>query len=234
MKRLFALLLICLSSYVVAQHETETSSSVPELTSYHDVIYKMWHNGWPEKDIPLLKSLANDVKDGYSKIKNVKLSGILRDKKENWEKGVIKLGDYVEEYLSTSSKNDSVGLLNATEKLHTQYEMLVRVIRPVMKEVDEFHQVLYMLYHYYLPEYNYEMIKQSVLGLKAKFETLEKAELPKRHESKKEKFLEVRNELGMSVANFNVIVMKGDNKELISAAAEILHSKYEALEGIFK
>jgi len=73
-----------------------------------------------------------------------------------------------------------------------------------------------------------------VLGLKAKFETLEKAELPKRHESKKEKFLEVRNELGMSVANFNVIVMKGDNKELISAAAEILHSKYEALEGIFK
>jgi hypothetical protein len=234
MKRLFVILIICISNFVIAQHENETSSSVPELTSYHDVIYKVWHNGWPKKDIPLLKSLANEVKEGFSKIEKAELSGILRDKKENWDKGVIKLGEYVEEYLSNSSKNDSIGLLNAAEKLHTQYEMLVRVIKPVMKEVDEFHQVLYMLYHYYLPEYNYEMIKQSALGMKAKFETLEKAELPKRHESKKDKFFEARNELGMSVANFNVIVMKGDNKKEISDAAELLHSKYEALEGIFK
>ncbi len=65
---------------------------------------------------------------------------------------------------------------------------LVRVIRPALKELDEFHAVLYMLYHYYMPGDSLEQMKSSAVALKEKMVVLNKAVLPERLKSKEPAF----------------------------------------------
>jgi hypothetical protein len=234
MKKLAVLFLILVFSLpMFAQNENEVSSDVPELSEFHDVIYQLWHVGWPEKDTKLLKSLLPEIENGFGKIEKVELKGILQDKKTKWSEGLAELKATVTDYKSAVAKDDTQLLLDAAEKLHTKYEMMVRVVKPMVKEVDAFHQVLYMLYHYYSPEYNFDKIKQAASDMKEKMVDVMKAQLSKRLESRTEKFNSARNELDNAVNAFNDIVAKGDNKEAVIAAVDKVHNKYQELEKVF-
>lgn len=234
-KKIAVILLLMFVIPVIAQQEKdhEVNSEIKELTEFHDVIYQIWHTAWPEKDVKLLKSLLPDVESGFKKIQNAKLPGILRDKKAKWEEGLKKFSACVDEYKSASAKNDDQTFLNAAEKLHMQYEALVRTIKPVLKEVDAFHQELYMLYHYYSPNYDYNKIKSSGEVLKLKIDDLMKTQLSGRLQSKQEKFSQARADLSVSVNNLNEEIAKGNNQEAITSAVNKMHSKYELLEKIF-
>ncbi|MFA7227858.1 MAG: hypothetical protein WC061_02390 [Melioribacteraceae bacterium] len=234
-KCLILILILALITPIAAQQEKnhDVKSEVKELTEFHDVIYQIWHTAWPEKDIKLLKSFADQVGQGYSKIAKAELPGILRDKKVKWEEGVKKFGVCVESYKNASVKNDSAALLNAAEKLHSQYESLVRVIKPVMKEVDAFHQVLYSLYHYYMPEFKIGMIKESAASLSEKMQLLNKASLPAKLKAKEEQFGKIRAELGASVENLNNEIKAGKGKDDLNKAVDALHAKYQDLEKVF-
>ncbi len=234
MKKLLVLFLVVVFSFpMLAQHENEVSSDVPELTEFHDVIYQLWHVGWPEKDIKLLKSLLPEIEKGFEKIEKVELKGILQDKKSKWTVGLADLKACVNDYKSAVEKNDSQLLLDAAEKLHMKYEMMVRVVKPMVKEVDAFHQVLYMLYHYYAPEYNFNKIKEAAGDMKVKMVDVMSAKLSKRLEPRTEKFNSARNELDKAVNEFNDIVAKGDNKEAVVAAVDKVHHLYQELEKVF-
>lgn len=124
-------------------------------------------------------------------------------------------------------------MLNAAENLHSDFEMMVRIIRPVLKEVDAFHQILYMLYHYYLPDYDFEKIKQAAIDLKEKMNDLNKATLTKRIEARKDQYEKAKNELNESVVALNEVVISGDDKDKVSLAVENLHTKYVQLEHVF-
>ncbi len=234
-KYLFIIIAIAFTLPTFAQQEKnhEIKSEVKELTEFHDVIYQIWHTGWPQKDINLLVSLTPDVEKGYDKIKNVELSGILRDKKSKWDDGLKKFRINVEMYKGAAAKKDSVGILNAAEKLHMQYEALVRIVKPVLKEVDAFHQELYMLYHYNMPNYDYTKVQKSAIVLKAKMEDLMKAELSKRMNAKKDAFDKCRTELNTAVDKLNEVMVKGNDKNAINAAVDAVHSKYQELEKVF-
>jgi hypothetical protein len=233
MKKLL-LFLMFISFCVSAQEKDhETNSEVKELMDFHDVIYKIWHTGWPEKNVEFLGSLLPEVEAGYAKIKEAELPGILRDKKSKWEEGLSKFGKSVEDYKTAVAKKDSVGLLNAAEKLHAQFEMQVRIIRPALKEVDAFHQILYMVFHHYLPEYNYEKIKESSAQMLVKVDELNKAKLPERMKPKEENFNKAKSELEIAVKKLNDVVKTGDNKNNIKTAVDLVHSKYEELEKVF-
>ena len=47
--------------------KTETSSDVPELWEFHDVIYQIWHEAWPEKNTVMLKDLIPEIEAGFAK-----------------------------------------------------------------------------------------------------------------------------------------------------------------------
>lgn len=236
MKKYLALILLLAFAFpMAAQQEKnhDVSSQVKELTEFHDVIYQIWHTAWPEKNINLLKSFSAPVEKGFEKIVKAELPGILRDKKGKWEDGLKKFGASVEVYKDAASKNDSVALMNAAEKLHSQYEMLVRVIKPVMKEVDEFHKVLYLLYHYYMPENNSAKIKEAAVSLADKMEMLNKAPLTARLKAREEQFNKARAELGVSVENLNNEIKGGKGKDAVNKAVDALHTKYMELEKVF-
>lgn len=126
---------------------------------FHEIIYPIWHTAYPEKDYAALKSYVSEINKLDEALYKVELPGILREKRPKWEAGVKEFKNSVDEYNKAATGEDNNALLNAAEVLHAKYEMLVRTIIPVLKEVDEFHQLLYIVYDKDLPGKQFDIIK---------------------------------------------------------------------------
>jgi len=211
----------------------ETNAEIPALDNFHEVIYKIWHTAWPEKDVNMLVELLPEVQKLSESLIKAELPGILRDKKPAWKENIAKFQTIVAHYKKYSSPVDSQQLLATAEQLHSQYEKLVRVVRPALKEIDDFHTTLYMLYHYYMPESNKEKIASSVKELKAKMEVLDKTTLPERMKKREQAFTEAKAKLSRSVETLNISVGKGEMK-MIKTNIEAMHTDYQALEKVFE
>jgi hypothetical protein len=240
MKRIALPALVCVFSVLMcaAQDGThdvkdETKADVPALGQFHVVIYKIWHTAWPKKDVALLASLLPDVQKRTADIAETTLPGILRDRKPAWDNRVTLLRQTVEQYrAAVESKNDQ-GLVDAAEALHTQYEQLVRVIRPALPEIEEFHAALYLLYHYYLPDYDIQKIRASIDLLTEKMAALNNASLPERMKVREARFLAQRASLSNAV-RFLEPAFNSGKKEGIISAIEHVHSDYQGLEKVFE
>lgn len=226
---LLALAVVGSAPATAAGPAQETESSVPELSAFHEVIYPIWHTAYPEKDAAALRSYAPEVKAGAEKIYAAQLPGILHERKAKWEQGVAELKKAVEAYLAAAAGANDEALLAAAEALHSRYEMLVRIIRPVLKEVDDFHKVLYVVYHKYLPANDFAKIREASSDLAAKAEAVTKASLPKRLEPRTAAFRKAASEL---YAASQALAAAEDAS--LGAAVEALHAQYQALEKIFE
>ena len=211
----------------------DSTAKVPALDSFHEVIFKIWHDAWPNKDTATLKKLAPEVERGISGVASAALPGILREKKTEWEAGVARLQALGAEYKSAAGGEDAAELLAAAEKLHSQYEALVRIIRPALREIDDFHSSLYLLYHYYLPSFQVDMIRRSAEELKLKVEALNRARLPDRLKAKEQDFAAARAKLSKSVEAFAAVAPSGDRSKIQDAVTTV-HSDYESLNSIFE
>lgn len=231
------LLTLFASVFVMAQEnrtvlEGETSAQIPVLHRFHEIIFPMWHKAWPEKNTAMLIELLPDIKNYRDSISEVRLPGILRDKQDAWKKGVEKLRTIVVGYEHASSTGDTAALLDAAEQLHAQYEVLVRITRPVLKELDAFHQALYMLYHHHMPDWNLEEIATTTIALKERMVALSNAVLPERLKRKEQEFIDARTRLAASVASLDGSLAARD-REAFTSQVESMHSDYQALEAIF-
>jgi len=211
----------------------ETSATVPALRKFHAVIFKIWHTAWPNKDYDMLAALFPEIEKGVIEVANAELPGILRDKQATWRKGVEKLQEIVKEYKIAMEAKQKQPLLDAAEKLHSQYEVLVRVIHPPLRELDDFHAVLYVIYHYYMPQNSLEEIKGSIEKLQEKMVTLNNAVLHPRLKGKEEAFRTARNQLDKDVAELAAVVPSNEIGK-IKAAIETMHTSYKALEHVFE
>ncbi len=224
---------IIISTSLIAQTD-EAKPEAKELTQYHKVIHKLWHVAYPNKDINMIIQLYDDLKDGADKIANAKLPGILRDKEKIWKENVEKLLLSINNLKNAIDKKDTHEILKSAEAIHTMYEALVKVIKPPIKEVDEFHQTLYVLYHYYVPEYNIEKIKMLIPELLQKMKNLKNASIPEKLKQKEGKFKTLVLELEKELSNFVLAVESDKDKTTIKNAMEKVHQKYQAIEKIFE
>jgi len=223
---------LCLTVAGAAFAAEETDSQVPELAAFHEIIYPIWHTAYPEKDLAALKSYVPEIHKLAGKIYEAKLPGILRDKQTRWDAGVAELKKAVDAYTAAAEGTDGQALLDAAELLHARYETLVRTIRPVLKEMDEFHKVLYVVYHKYLPEGKYAEIKAVSADLKAKSEAVTKATLSKRMESRAADFQKAAADM-LAAAGALVETCRTGADPAINDAVEALHTRYQALENVF-
>jgi hypothetical protein len=211
------------------QKPVDATASVPELTAFHEVIYKIWHEAWPRKDTALLKRLLPDVEKGIAKIASAQLPGILRERKTAWDKGVQDLQIAGLEYKAASNAQDAQKLLAAAELLHSRFEGLMRAVLPSLKELDDFHAVLYMLYHHYLPNHQMAQIKSSAAELGQKMAALDEVRLPERLQDKDYDFRVARGLLAGSVGAFEKSVLSSD-ETAIRNTIEAVHTNYQKLE----
>jgi len=215
------------------EHSSEINSSVPELFEFHEVIYPIWHTAYPEKNYEMLKEMVTDVNSGAEKIYSAKLSGILRDKQEEWDKGVAMLRSSVEKYNKAMQGTDEPEMLLAAENLHSDYEMLVRIIRPDKKEVDEFHKVLYMIYHHYWPNKNMEEFGKAVDELAMRADELANCVSPKWASEKSDSFKEHSQKLYDATKYLKELKDSDADETQLNKAIEDVHDNYVALEGLF-
>lgn len=214
--------------------EAELKAEVPELVQYHKVIYKLWHSFWPNKDIGGIVQSFEDIRKGANNIKNAKLPGILRDKKKLWDENVERLIGIVNEMSEAIDNGDSVLILKKAEELHSQYEKLVRIVKPVIKELEEFHQILYVLYHYYVPEYNVKKVKETAPELRNKAEKLKEERLLEKIKSSARDEFKVRvNKLYDEVLSFVELVEGNFDAKSVKRKIEKVHSSYQAVEKLF-
>jgi len=237
MKRqlIIAVLFVALNITGIAaysQEPGETDASVPALSAFHEVIYKIWHEAWPKKNTALLQTLQPDVEKGIAAVASARLPGILRDKKAAWDEGVRNLRAAGADYKAATAAKDDAKLMAAAEVLHSRFEFLMRTIRPPLAELDAFHEVLYMLYHHYLPKFDRAQIRKSAVELKKKMEALNQAVLPESRKDKDPEFRRKRAQLAQSVAALDSVVQSAAEKA-IKEAVEKVHSDYQALEHIF-
>ncbi len=238
MKRHFLFTIIIVLSFLAGTNAqennqiSETESRVIELEKFHDVMYPMWHMDYPEKDFAALRGHIAEVSKLADQIYSAKLPGILRDKKEKWGNGITAFKSAVNEYSIQVKNNDNNKLLKSVENLHSKYENLVRIIRPVLKEVDKFHQILYVIYHTYLPENNFEKIKNLSNRLVQTSEAITKASLPSKLSKKEKEFREAANSLLIATKELHSNRATIDNKS-VAASIENIHTKYQKLEEIF-
>jgi hypothetical protein len=222
------------SSVAIAQLPDETSGRVPELDAFHKPIYTLWHDAWPAKDIAKLKELLPDVEKAYTTLAAAKLPGILRDKQAKWEEKLQVLTQSVKAYKESVGKNDAEGILKAAEAVHMNYEQMVRLVRPVVKELDVFHQSLYLLHHYYVPENKTALIKAAADSLSQKMVALNGAALPKRLEAKTEQFKKALKNLDEAVRTFAAAVKAEKGKDEIAKLENTLHARYQVVEKVFE
>jgi hypothetical protein len=227
---IFAFSFLLFSQTDSIKHETETK--IPALEDFHEVIYPVWHTFYPEKDYKALRGILEDINLKAGKIYLVKLPGILRKKQTKWETGIADFKKAVVEYNDMVKGNDDKGLLDAAEKLHSKYEMLIRIINPSLKEIDSFHKTLYIIYHKYLPEKDYKKINSLTTELLTKAEAIMKVKLSKRLEAKTPQFNEAANNLLASVKELKDVSEKGNGGDT-DKAVEKMHSNYEKLDAVF-
>ncbi len=228
----FLVMVLFTSLSLFAQEEEcvdETDTKIPALIEFHEIMHPIWHTAYPSKDIEALKGYVEEVNQKAEKIYNVRLPGILREKEVKWKKGVEEFRAAVEKYNEAAKSGDEQSMLDAAEDLHTKYENLVRIIRPIVKELEEFHKVLYIIYHKYLPDKKWKEIRNECNSLKEKSKKVFEAKLPKRLEAKTDEFKKLADELVKSVDQ----LCKAKDKE-IENMVERMHDKYVALQDLFE
>lgn len=228
----FLAIVVC-TSVSIAQLPDETSGKIPQLDAFHKPIYELWHTAWPAKDIAKLKALLPDVEKAYATLASAKLPGILREKQAKWDEKLKVLAQSMNEYKEAVAKDNAEGILKTTEAVHMNYEQMVRLVRPVLTELDAFHQVLYMLHHYYMPENKGAEITASADSLALKMAALNGASLPKRLEARNEQFSEARKNLDESVKAFAEAVKAKKGKDELVKLENTLHARYQVLEKVF-
>jgi NADH dehydrogenase/NADH:ubiquinone oxidoreductase subunit G len=210
----------------------DLKASVPALDAMHDVIMPLWHDAWPNKDVKAMAAMLPDIEKHFAAVNKAQLPLILRDKQAAWVAGVDDLKQAVGAYKAAVAAGDNDALLKAAEKLHAQYEALVKIVRPILKEMEDFHASLYVLYHYQMSPFQLAKASESIRAMQVKMDALNKAALPERLKAKTEAFNTQRARLSQSIDEL-VALLDSKDESKIKAAIELMHAQYESLEKVF-
>ena len=232
----FILAFMTLAVFTVLAQEKggsrETESAIPELEAFHEIIYPIWHTAYPDKDTKALRGYVAQVDALAANIYAAKLPGILREKQPKWDEGLARFRKSVDDYRAAAAGTNDEALLKSAETLHSMYEALVRTIRPVLPEIDAFHQALYVIYHKYAPDKAYDSIRGASADLLAKAETVGKAALPARLQAKSADFAKASAELIAAARQLDAAANGHDHQGMLDGVDRV-HVKYQALEKLF-
>jgi uncharacterized coiled-coil DUF342 family protein len=212
--------------------EAEISASVPALDAVHDLVRPLWHDAFPQKDYDAIKELIPQLEERLGAVEAVELPGILREKEDQWVERREKLMERFTALKAAAEDDDQDSMLGQTEAFHLAYESLVRVIRPVVPELDAFHQEMYKLYHYYMPAYDVEKIRETAVAMQEKLGALEAVQLPERLSDKQDDFHASVAELANQVQAL-ARSLESPDRDGVNAAIESVHAAYQDTEKIF-
>jgi hypothetical protein len=210
----------------------ETAAQVAELEALHSVMEPMWHEAFPAKDIAAIQAAVAQFEPLLAALDTARLPGILQDKQARWDEQKQLLKGTFDGFKAASAAGAPDQILAFAEAFHMNYEGMVRIIRPVVPELETFHQHLYGLYHYYGPGYDLEKIRRAADAMAEAVPPLRAAQLPARVAELQGTFEGLVDTLGVKVSELQT-ALQDPSKAGVQAAIEAVHSAYQAVEGIF-
>ena len=212
--------------------DAELTAEVPALSNFHEVIMPLWHDAWPNKDLELMRKLMPQLKEHVATLQQAELPGILRDKREKWDAGVTEVATQTTTLETALTANQQQPALDAAEALHAGFEGLVGVVRPRMKELEAYHQVLYRIYHYDWPNRDLATLATHAGDMATACAPLATAAVPKRFEGKEAQLREGFATLCAATGELTAACGAKDEK-VVAAAVEKVHTAYQACEKMF-
>jgi hypothetical protein len=107
----------------------------------------LWHEAWPNKDLSRMRVLLPELKQRSAELVKVTLPEIEHDKQARWNQGVQAIAAAATALDQAVQDQQTQPALDAAERLHGEFEGLMRLLRPAPKAVEDYHQVLYRIYH---------------------------------------------------------------------------------------
>lgn len=209
--------------------DPDLRADVPALTDYHEVIHPLWHDAWPNRDLALVGTLLPDAKRHQDALEQAALPGILRDKREAWQAGVAAMRAALTGVEKGLAAGDTQATLDAVEALHADYEKLVRLIRPPIKELDAYHQELYRVVHRLVPAGDLAAMPAAAATLVERCAALQQARLSARLARREATLAPAFAALCTVTAELQAVAGSG-NKAAIEAAVENVHAAYQAAD----
>lgn len=213
--------------------QDELRAEVPELNAFHEVIARLWHTAWPNKDVALMKELLPRVQADFLAVKKATLPGILRDRKPQWDKGLAAMDEAVERYAKAAAGSDPAALLDAVEALHGRFEDQFRIVRPSMNELGAYHVGLYQVFHRFLPGRDLPALRAMVDTMEVRCAGLAAAEPPRWFKGDRAVLDQGRAELCARTRALKGVAA-GTDWSRIQAAVDAVHGQYQKLEALFE
>lgn len=234
---LFSLIFIIFTVSLFSQQIDSTDevvSTVPELDALHEVVHQMWHDAYPNKDVNMLKDLLPLMQTSVEKIYKVELPPLLNESKDRWNQNVEKLRGSSEKYKRAIEENDEDKLLEATGEIHSEYEMFVRIVTPVTKEIGEFHKMLFRIYDNYLPNDNTDKLNSAIDDLVILADSLMNSKLPKWAADKNDEFVLSADNLYNSTLDLQELKDSDAGKKQIENGVEVVDVNFKKLVALFE
>ncbi|MCJ7577759.1 MAG: hypothetical protein MUO91_04845 [candidate division Zixibacteria bacterium] len=206
---------------------------VEGLREFHEVLYPVWHEFLPNGDYESIRKAVPEFKKSIEIVKKAELPLYYQHVKDEFEKKREELALSIEKLDSVAQTKDDKKLEEAVENMHSAFEQMARVLAPRMREMEQFHLVLYPLWHEAMPNKDYQAIKDAVPSLESKMDALMKAQIPEDFKDIETQIIEKREALGKAVEDLANVCRRNKDKEIIDELTQ-MHESYRALDEVFE
>jgi hypothetical protein len=207
--------------------------SVEGLKEFHEVLFPVWHEFLPNGDYESIRKAVPEFKKSMETLKKAELPLYYQHVKGDYEKKREELALSIERLDAVAQTGDDEKLAEAVENMHSAFEQTARVLAPRMKEIGDFHLVLYPLWHEAMPNKDYQAIKASIPSLESKMDALMKAQVPEEFKDIEPQIIEKREALRKSVEDLANVCRKNKDKEIVDKLTQ-MHDSYRALDSVFE
>lgn len=203
------------------------------MTEFHEVLYPVWHSYLPDGDYQSIRQAIPEFKRTTGILMETELPQYYHTVKDDFEAKRQNLALAVEELESVAQSGDDKKLAKAVEGMHTAFERMARVLAPRIRELDEFHLVLYPLWHQAMPNKDYQAVKAAIPSLEKRLADLMRAQLPQRSKGTEPQFLEKREALSQAVHELADVCRQDEDEKIFDSLTQ-MHEAYRALDHVFE
>jgi hypothetical protein len=206
---------------------------VTGIREFHQVLYPVWHDYFLQGNFQAIRNAIPEFKKATKILTEAELPQFYHNIKDDFEAKRRNLASAVDKMESVAHTGDDKELAKAVEQMHTAFERMARVLAPRIRELEQFHLVLYPLWHQAMPKKDYQAIKAAIPSLEGKMEALMQARLSRRFTGIESQFVEKRQALRLSVENLAEVCRQNQDEKIIDKLS-VMHDAYRELDQIFE
>ncbi|MGB2698161.1 MAG: hypothetical protein WBD28_09945 [Candidatus Zixiibacteriota bacterium] len=207
--------------------------TVTGIREFHEVLYPVWHDYFPQGDFQAILDAIPEFKKATKVLTEAELPQFYHNVKDDFESKRENLALSVDKMESVARTGDDKELAEAVEDMHTAFEQMARILAPRIKELEEFHLVLYPLWHQAMPNEDYQAIKSAIPSLESKMDALMSAQLSQRFSGIQPEFVEKREALRLAVDELAEVCRNNDEDNIIQKLTQ-MHQAYMELDQVFE